>query len=314
MNRIGVKLVCLAASIVIWIQVASTTTTEATLKLPLEIVNLPAGTTLAGSRRLPASVGVRLRGSKLRLLAHSIFKREAGRVLIDLDGFEPGAQIVLNVVPEYVRTDLVAEVIVPSETLNMRLDRVLTRVVPVVIPTTGSLPADRQLQAPLTAVPDSVRVTGPERFVVRIDSLRTAPLDLSQLPESPQLRRDVIVPLEYLEVDPRQVEVRASVARVDSRILPNVVVVPLVDAGQSEVWVSPPIADLLVRGPADSIRALVPARVALTVPAGDLRPGNHRVRAQATVPDWVTYVEIDPEFFTVVVGSPPPVGEGGDRQ
>jgi YbbR domain-containing protein len=314
MNRIGLKLACLVTSIVIWIQVASTTTTEATLQLPLEIANLPEGTTVAGSE-IPASVGVRVRGSKLRLLAHAVFNREAGRVVLDLDGFEPGALILHDVGPEDVQTDLEAEAIQPPQRLRVRLDRLESRGVPVVVPTLGRIRENRQLLRPVAAVPDSITVTGPARVVDGIDTVRTDPVDLARLEPTSVLERTLTAPSPYVTLEPDRVRVDAPVVKTESRTLPNVPVVALVDAGQAEVGISPPVADLMVRGPADSIATLVAARVSVTVPVGDLGEGIHSLRAEVAVPDWLTVLAVEPETFTVIVGSPAPEGAvGGARE
>jgi YbbR domain-containing protein len=291
--------------------VASTTTTEATLQLPVQIVNLPEGTTVAGSD-VPSTMGVRVRGSKLRLLAHSLFNREAGRVVLDMDGFEPGALILHDVGPEDVRTDLEAEAILPPQRLRLRLDRLVTRRVPVVVPTVGQLRDDRQLLQPVSAVPDSVDVTGPARIVAAVDSLLTEPVDLAKLEPAGNVERALAPPSEHVSLVPQRVRIVAPVVRTESRTLPNVPVVALVDAGQAEVGISPPVADLMVRGPVDSVRVLVAARVSVTVPVGDLAAGIHQVRAEVTAPAWLTVLAVEPESFTVIVGGPEPPASAGE--
>ena len=57
MNRVGLKLACLAVSLVIWIRVATTVETEATIALPVMLENLGAEYTSAGSD-LPEMVQV----------------------------------------------------------------------------------------------------------------------------------------------------------------------------------------------------------------------------------------------------------------
>ena len=74
MKHLGLKIVCLTAALVIWFQVASTTMIEADVRLPVAVVNLPAGTTVAGNA-IPELMTVRLRASKLRVLAHRYLGR-----------------------------------------------------------------------------------------------------------------------------------------------------------------------------------------------------------------------------------------------
>jgi len=302
MNRLGLKLACFVAAVVIWIQVASTTTTVATLQLPLEITNLPESATVAGSEDVPKSVSVRVRGSKLRVLAHSYLNRKVGRVVVDLEGFQPGGRIRYDLGPEDVFTDLDAVAILHNKSLFLDLDRVITRVVPVVVPMTGDLRDDRQLLRPMAVAPDSIVVTGPERFVTTIDSVVTPPVNLAHQDGSAQLELDVTAPSPHVTVQPDKVLVEIALARVESRTLPNIPVVALVDVGQAEVGISPPVADLMVRGPADSVRSLVPAQIRITVPAGGLAEGIHQLRGEVVLPAWLRLMAVEPEFFTVIVG------------
>ena len=62
-----------------------------------------------------------------------------------------------------------AVAILHNKSILLDLDRVITRVVPVVVSMTGDLRDDRQLLRPMAVAPDSIVVTGPERFVATID-------------------------------------------------------------------------------------------------------------------------------------------------
>jgi YbbR domain-containing protein len=312
MNRIGLKLACLVVSIVIWIQVASTTTTEATLRLPVTLVNLPPGTTVAGSE-IPQTVAVRLQGSKLRLLTHSILNRVAGHVVIDLEGYQAGETVIHDIAPSDVRSELKAAAVTPPVRLRLLLDREVTRVVPVRVRLQGQLRGSWQLLEPVAAVPDTAAVTGPQRFMVGLDSVATQPLDLDRVDQSARLERTLVLPSPYLVAEPARVTVVVTVARVEGRTLANIPVVPLVDADQGEVAISPPVADVMVRGPADSIRALVPARISVTVAVGGLEEGIHHLRGQVTHPDWLELVAVEPEVFMVVVGDLPQASSESER-
>ena len=87
----------------------------------------------------------------------------------------------------------------------------------------------------------------------------------------------------------------------------NIPVIPLVDAGQPEVGVSPPVVDVMVRGVADSVRALQGDRVLVTVPVGHLGHGVHMVAGQVDAPPWLTVIGLDPAEFQVVVGQVEPI-------
>jgi YbbR domain-containing protein len=312
MNRIGLKLACLAASVVIWIQVASTTTTDATLRLPVELVNLPEGTTVAGSE-IPARVSVKVRGSKLRLLGHTFLNRTAARLVIDLEGYQAGETIPLEITDADVRTDLTVESVQADARARLRLDHEVARRIPVGPVTVGQLRGDRQLLGPARAEPESVLVTGPQRVVDRLETLATEDVDLARLEQTSRLDRTVIAPSSFVRLAPEQVSVVVAVARVESRTLANIPVVPLMDPDQAEVAVSPPVADLLVRGPADSVRSLVPAQLGITVEVAGYGQGIHHLRAQVSIkPAWLTVVAVEPESFMVIVGEPEAAGPGAD--
>ena len=64
----------------------------------------------------------------------------------------------------------------------------------------------------------------------------------------------------------------------------------MVDAGQPEVGVSPPVVDVMVRGVADSVRSLDRSRFLVTVPVGSLAEGVYVLPAQVEYPPWLTLI------------------------
>jgi hypothetical protein len=68
--------------------------------------------------------------------------------------------------------------IFPSNVV-LEFDRVLTRLIPVAMPLTASPPAGLELAGPVRLDPPVVRVSGPQRRVQRLDTLRLPALDLS---------------------------------------------------------------------------------------------------------------------------------------
>jgi len=309
MNRIGFKLACLIISLIIWMQVASTHDVEETLFLPLELINLPDSCTIAGNE-IQELVQVRVRGSKLRLLAHMYFGYEAGRVEIDLAGVELQTRLQRPITIVDVTSDLEILNVLPPAELLYRVDREVTRKLPVVVTTTGKVSSERALLTELTATPDSVAVTGPERFFTNDARLLTQPVDLSRLRGRVSLVQRLEASSAFLIPALEEVEVSAVLAEIESRTLAHVPIVPLVDADQAEVTVYPPVADLIVSGPADSVQALVPADVAVTVPLTGLEAGEHHLRGQVILPDGITLISLEPEEFMAIIGSAQREGEG----
>jgi hypothetical protein len=157
MNRIGLKIACLAAAIVIWIQVASTTVSEADLRMPIVVVNLPAGLALSGVK-VPQEAVVRVRAAKLRVIAHKYLHRPLGRVEIDLANRQSGATFLYEITPADVRTEQEVVAVLPPARLPLRLDRQDQRRMPVEVEVVGHAPAGTVLLAPAVARPGDTAV------------------------------------------------------------------------------------------------------------------------------------------------------------
>jgi len=312
MNRLGLKASCLVVAIVIWMQVASTATVEQTARLPLQIDGLTEGSTVAGNG-LPREVAVRLRGSKLRLLAHRYLNRGVGVVRIDLTERTPGRPFTYMIERANVVTDLEVAAIVDPDRFVIRIDGQATRRLPIALSTTGDLaPGYGYLKRPATE-PDSVTVSGPARYFPEQPVIFTAPLELSKLEGAGSLHLRVLPPDVHLELSVREVTVNYGVGILAERTLADVPVVVLKRVGEAEVGVSPARTDVMVRGVADSLRVLDRARLRVTVQASGLTPGVHLLPAQVEAPDWVTVIGLDPEQFQVIVGAPAdaPAAPGG---
>ena len=295
------KLACLLAALIIWTLVAGTTMVEADVGLPLEVVGLADGLTIEGST-LPDLGLARLRTSRLRLLAHQYLGRSIGSVRLDMTGLQPGPPLFLELKDADLRAEAEVLAILPPMRLRLQLDWQETRRLPVGVPLTGQLPADRLLGGPVVARPDSLDVTGPRRFFADVDSLVTEPVDLSGLQRTLVRDLPVLAPPKPLRADVGSVQVTVPVTQLAMRVLANIPVRPLMEEGLGETGVSPPVCDVTVRGPADSVAALSPARLRVHVPVSGLPPGVHRVQGLVQHPDWVVSIQLEPASFMVLMG------------
>jgi YbbR domain-containing protein len=304
MNRLGLKISCFVVSLVIWMQVASTADVQQTARLPLRVWGLASGLTTAGSE-IPDHVSVRLTGSKLSLLTHKYFSRYIGEVHVNLADQRPGPVFFYQPGIRDVVTELNEPAIDPPVSFEVRVDTLVTRLVPVALAVKGALPDGTGFVTMPRVEPDSVAVTGPSRFFPDEFSVRTEPVDLSKHSSSDRVDVGLLPPHEHLVLAAKEVGAVIQVARMEERTLANVPVVPLVDAGRPAVGVSPPVADVMVRGVADSISRLTSDRLLVTVPVGDLPEGVYSMRGQVDYPAWMTLIGIVPREFQVIVGNPP---------
>jgi YbbR domain-containing protein len=303
MSRLGLKVSCLVVAIVIWMQMASTATVEQTASLPLEVTGLADGCTVAGNG-LPREIAVRLRGSKLRLLAHRYLHRDVGVVRLNVAEQTLGRAVTHMIERANVVTDLEVAGIVEPDRLMIRIDGQVNRRLPIAVSTAGSLaPGYGYLKLPV-ADPESVMVSGPARYFPDQSVVFTAPLDLARLDGAGTLTLRVVPPDVHLQLSAREVTVTYGVGMLAERTLADVPVVVLKGAGEADVGVSPSRADVLVRGVADSLRTLEGVRLKITVQASGLAPGVHVLPVQVEAPDWVTVIGLDPAQFQVIVGTP----------
>ncbi len=308
MNRLGLKIGCLLAALVIWMQVAHTSTVEQDIYLPLRITGLQPGLTYAGSR-VPARVPVRVLGRKLTLLRHRFFNYFVGEVRIDVSGQKPGPEFSYEIKSGDIFTNLDAASAYPPTTVHLRIDRLDSLMLPVRLQLENSLPADRGLLSPVATEPESVLVTGPGRFFDPEPVVMSRPVDLSKVDASLDREVGLTVDRPLLEIRPDKVQLAIRVGVLEDRTLANVPVVALVDAGRPEVGVSPPVADVKVRGVADSLRVLTRDRLLVTIPVGDRPVGVYSLPGQVDYPPWLTLLGLVPPRFQVIVGNPP-VQEG----
>ncbi len=300
MNRLGLKLICLAISLLVWVQVASTTMVEATLQLPVRVEHLAVGCTYAGND-IPDRVDVRLRISKLLLLAHRFLQYRVGWVELDLTGYEAGDEFRRGITLADVKPELDVRDIERTDPIRLLVDSLVSRAVPVEVRTSGQVPLNRQLLVPPRAIPDSVVVVGPSRFFAGNEVVLTEPVDLGRFRESGTKTVSVVSPQPFLESTLEEVQVSILVAAVQNRTFTNIPVIALRDTDQPEPRVVPPVASLVLSGPVDSIRTMIPSRFAVLLSLSGLSPGIHHLKGQVDIPACLSFVSLDPDTFTVVL-------------
>lgn len=308
MKNLALKIFCVLAAVVIWGFVASTTLVEADVSLPLRVVGLDERWTVEGSG-LPEDARVRLRAPKFALLRHDYFGVPIGQVAMDVTGYEPGPVELYSLKESDVRTEANVVTLLPPVRLALRVDWLERRLVPVEVALRGQLPVDRMLAGPITTEPESVMVSGPRRFFEDLDVLATEPLDLAAVNGTIVRDAAIVPPARELTLDGTTVQVSVPVVRLDERVVANVPVLAEETGELFEVGVSPPVCDVLVRGPADSVAILTAADLRVTVPVAGFSAGMHQVIGKVQHPGWVIAVRLEPESFMVILELPEPALE-----
>ena len=296
------KIFCVLAAVVIWIQVASSRMLTREVELPLSLTGLPAGTTLAGNH-WPESVRVRATGSKWQFFTNQFLGRGLGRVEVDLSEVRPGALWQRDVTVNDVESTLTDVGVHPPVRLSLVLDRIVTRRLPVRIATVGAVPDGRILLGAVRAEPDSVDVTGPAARLEPLDEpVATEPFDLSRIRGSQDVERALVSPGEGLSVDPMRIRIAYRSAEAVARTFEHVPVVPLVDQGQPTVEIFPPVASVAVVGPRGEVEELPMSSVSLTVALSGLGTGTHTLEPDVLLPEHLSLVSLEPARVLVVIG------------
>ena len=182
----GTKLLALAIACATWFVLSGQRReriSERSYRIPLSVVNVPAGTMIVSP--LPDAVDVRMRGAFTPLRSLEPGKLEA---VIDLADAVPGEKRY-PLAPGDINVPQEVEVIAiaPAE-IRFVLDAVAEKTVPIVAEITGE-PAPGAHLDEVAAEPRSARIIGPAKTLARIVTLPTEP-GLGRGPRRGLLRND----------------------------------------------------------------------------------------------------------------------------
>ena len=272
-----IKLTSLALAFVLWAAVAAEEPTTQLVPVTL-IVEPPEGRAL--TRPLPP-VKALYAGSSRELI--KLFSTPPVVTAVIPDTLT-GSNYVLELLPNDLKLAQDAEVTpqdVQPRRIDITLDAVSRRRVPVVSRVTIKPDTGFAVVGGVAFSPSSVQVQGPEVVVSRIEAATTVPLEITAV-RGPVRRR---VPIDtgslgVVQVSQREVEVSADVEAVSERALFDVAVMVRGDRGP---WVAdPPAVIVTVRGPAMRVAQLGRDSVTvLAVPSGAARRETVRLTVVA---------------------------------
>jgi YbbR domain-containing protein len=198
------KVFSLALAIALWVAVASETSSEIGIAVPLEYRNVPGDLEITGD---PANtVEVRLRGSANAV--KDITPKDVSTT-VDLANMSPGEKTIM-LTAQNVSAPFGTEVvrINPSE-VRLGLEQTMSKTV-LVIPTTQGAPAEGFELGRILVNPGRVRVQGPESRLRSVESISTVPIVVDG-------KRSPLQQIVGLDVPDPQVRVQGQ-SRVDVRV------------------------------------------------------------------------------------------------
>src|SRR5687768_15783697 len=167
------KLLAVMMATLLWLTVAGEHVVERTLRVPLELRNVPEQLEIVGDP--PMTVDVRVRGSSTLLT-----RTEPGEIvaILDLAAARAGSRL-FHLRAEEVRRPYGVEVAqITPVTISLELEKSGRRSVPIVPAVEGD-PAPGYVIGRAIATPDAVEVVGPESRLRDLTSATTEPISVA---------------------------------------------------------------------------------------------------------------------------------------
>jgi YbbR domain-containing protein len=277
----------------IWFVVMSSNSIEITKEVSLEL-DLPNG--LIVSNEVPDRVSFRLSGSKffLRTLANSL-----DTIKVDLTKAKVGPTYY-KIEKDSLHLPIGVKILsISPTTINPVLEAVDRRTVPVEIVQKNDLPNGYRLVR-LLAMPKNVKIKGPRGIVERISTIRSSPIDLSDIPSS--LKWDVPLNTGYPSVSfDEEVEPKISIEVEPTGSNFRVAGVPVKVKGAKNANVAPEKVALYVNCPPNLIKTLNPEKVRAYVEVPETKSGTYVREVKADLPNGVKLVRVVPDKVQVQI-------------
>lgn len=295
--NLPLKVLSLAAAVVLWLAVSGQSTVERIIRVPLEHQNVPPGLEIVGDP--PGSVDVRLRGS-----SGNLARIVQGDVVaaLDLTSARPGRKF-FNLRASEVRVPFGVEVVqVTPPTVSLDFEHVGAKVVPVA-PVIEGDPEPGFVVGQITTSPATVQVLGP---LGRLEALREATTEPVRVDGA---RKSVTDRVE-VGVEDSAVRLREpQVAQVTVEIVPapvqqtlNGVKVRPMNIGRGlTARLVPAVVSVGVRGTRERIAGLDAGDLQADVDLTDLPRGRHAVPVRVPNREGVAVERIDPVTIMVTI-------------
>ena len=297
------KAASLGLALFLWVLVRVGAPGQRDLLVPVDIRLDNPGWIVIGEPN-PATVLVRFRGPPTEIFRLTGLAGMSVAVPItEVSGEEMVIRLQAGWVPVDGYRGVQVEDIVPS-TINVSLDRLVTRAIPVRISTRGRLPEHLALTRAPSLTPNTVRVSGPASLVENLDTLDIVPVSLSEVEEQATVEAVVdTVGIGRVTVVPYVVTLRIPAEESIERVFAEVSVIADPVLGYGPIEVFPEAVQVTVTGPRSRVSAMEAFFLRAVVPASAIRDlAEVEVRRVPIVVEGVpSYVSVVPGVDTVTV-------------
>jgi YbbR domain-containing protein len=298
-ENLGAKIIALVVAIFIWFLASGQKEVIWLKMVPITLNNVPDS--LIITNNIPPQAEISVTGNKRQLMMMG-FQRLA--VVIDLAEAVPGRQRV-SISPRQIQLptgfDRRNVRILEPMSLDIQLERLITKRVPVVLSTTGSLSDNLILDGSYTLSPSWVSVTGPVSVVEKIDTKATEPLDQGKIRASFDRELEIEAGSRLVACDPVRVSVSGRVSEKGQRVLSNVPPTVLVDSEDYSTLVIPSAVTLTLTGPKTVLDTLSSGDVSVLLNLGGLSEARYRIAPEVILPPRVELLSMNVDSLTVEI-------------
>lgn len=298
-RHLGLKLLAFVLAIVLWMVVSGEKTVDRSLRVPIELQQIPQGLEISGD--MPTTVDLRVRGP-----SSTLSRLGPGDVVavLDLRGAAEGRRL-FPLTPELIRVPFGVDVVqVSPPAIAMAFERSATRQVPVV-PSVDGHPAPGYIVGSRTANPARVDVVGPESVVKSVMEVLTEPVSVAGARE--QVTQTVA--LGVLDPSLRLKNIRQAAVTVDivpaplERTLRNRPIHLRGLGSTLEAEATQTVADVGIRASREALQRVEPDNIVAFVDVAGLGPGLYSLTVRADSPSDVGVTHIEPSTVQVRISS-----------
>ncbi len=291
------KVASLGLALFLWVLVRLGAPGERDLMVPINI-RLDDPAWVVRGDPVPATVLVRFRGPPTEIFRLTGLAGMSVAVPITEVS---GEEMVIPLQPGWVPVDgyrgVQVEDIVPSA-INVSLDRLVTRNIPVRVSTRGRLPEHLALARAPSLTPSLVRVNGPARLVENLDTLDIVPVALGELDEQATVETVVdTAGMGRVTVEPYVLTLRIPAEEAIERVFAGVPVITDRLLGYGPIEVFPESVQITVTGARSRVLATEPNFLRAVVPASAIQDLTEVEMRRVPI-----VVEGVPSYVSVVTG------------
>ena len=208
-ENVGLKLVALVLALVVYLHVYTDRPASLTMSFPVEVAHLDDS--LAVVSQTPNAVSAELKGTGKQLIR---LRLAEPNLVVSLAGVGPGRfqrGLTVQDLPMVSQIGLEVSRFQGPQMLELQIDRIGEREVPVAARIDGALPAGLLWSGEWFATPGFIRVRGPRSVLAKLDSLRLVTIKLEAGHDTLKVVAAPVSPLPNCQIDPLLVTVRVPI-------------------------------------------------------------------------------------------------------